>query len=643
MSALSPLQGMADPAIVGFDAGWKIELFQEDDKHNPTGKAKEITRNQYYGEIKVETAATFKSPTFEIIIDGISDEDYNDIVQKAYVCVKIRLGWRDLGSGAAAPFKDFGKFMSGSAGDDSNYHDVINGRIKTFERTAGEFRYRTKFTGVDYRWEQLRAKKATKLDVKKGDPIGKYATLLAGQVGVPITVHPDGKAGEPVDEIINLPKDATISAALTHIARVGHSEGADKRIPMFLRTDGLHFGAWMAPVTKAAKSKKLDISSGLVETKPVVDADPDAVFPVVFKPPTVLKYDLTLKGRADIQVGDKVEVSVDVPKPDPKKKDFGAAVGGIGDIIQGIGQAFGVQPEPTFDPFRVIAVKHELDRSKGFVTTMRIESQPPDEKPSSRAESVSKGAQNTIDEAAKTAAALVVQANQKMREVEGLDIGEVNAQFIEPGKNGSHDVAAQRVEIQEGIKGDGQGNSTVRMDRSDTPTQLFNKPYLTPFAFGSTGLVIPHYPGTRVADLHHRNDVSQTMVAGCLWRDGKEPKSKFGDWWLSLPTGVEEVKSIEDTRKAKAPSGPASHDLIDKDGARAIHVRGFRISVGEGKLPDVGTRPSDPPKDELLIEHKSGAQIRIDSNGNIEIKSPENLTLDAKKIVLKTQTEVDVQ
>lgn len=634
---------MGDPAIVGFDAGWKIELRQEDDKHNPKGEPKEITRDRYFGEIKAEMSASFKGGTFEVIIDGLRDEDYNEIVEKGYVCMKIRLGWRDLGSGGAAPFKDIGSFLSGGKGDDTNFYEVIHGRIKTFERTAGEYVYRTKFTGVDYRWEQMRGKVIEPLKVKKGDPAGEYAKQLAKQAGVPIVVHPDGKAGEPIDNVIDLPKDATVNAALAQLAKAAHGEGARKRIPMFLRTDGLHFGPWLAPVVPGTKTKRLELSSGLVETKPVVDADPDAVFPDVYKPPTVLQYDVTLRGRADIQVGDKVEVSVDVPKPDPKKSDFGANVGGIGDVIQDIGQAFGVQTEPTYSPFRVISAKHELDRAKGFVTTLRLESQPDDEKPSNRAEPIAKQVANAADEAVKTAAALALQAQLKLREVEALDIGEVNAQYVEPGQSNGHDVAAQRMDIQEGIERDGQGNSTVRSPREEVPTQLFNKPYLTPFAFGSTGLVVPHYPGMRVANLHHRNDVSQSVVAGCLWRDGNEPKSKFGDWWLSLPTGVQEAASIEDSRKAKMPSGPASHDLIDKYGARAIHARGFRISVGQGKMPNGGTRPEDPPQDELLIEHKSGAKIEIDSSGNISITTPENITFEAKKITMQVQNEVEVK
>lgn len=637
------LQTAADPAVVGFDAGWSIELRKEDTAHKPVGQPLTVSRNDYFGEIKVDTSATFRGGTFEVTLDGLSDKHFGEIVSGSYVFMLIKLGWRDRGSGALAPFKDVGAFLTGGSGPDSHYTDVLHGRIRSCERTAGDFRYRTKFTGVDYNWELLRCTEVTHpLAVSEGDPARTYAEALCRQAGVPITTHPVGEAGEPIDSLITIPREAKVSAALSQVARAAHGEGADRRIPMFLRTDGLHFGPWLAPAVMDTSTHRLELKSGLVETKPVVEPNPEACNPNMFLPPTILRYDLTLRGRADIQVGDKVDVNVDVPSPGPSGSDFGALIGGLGDVIQGVGEMFGADPEPRYSPFRVISVKHELDRTKGFTTTLRVESQPDDEEVTDRSELVGRAGTATIDEAARTAAALAVQANERRREVELLDIGEVNAQHVQAGTSGNHSVAAQRIDIQEGLVRDGQGNSTVRLDRAETPTQLFNKPYLTPFAFGSTGLVIPHYPGVRVANLHYRDDVSQSMVAGCLWRDDNEPASHLGDWWLSLPTGVSAAQSVEDSREANLPEGPASHDLIDKDGNRAIHVRGLRICVGQGKMPDVGVRPDDPAPDEVLIEHKSGATFHIDTDGNITIHTSKDIRFEANKITMQVQDSVEV-
>jgi hypothetical protein len=645
------LQTAADPAVVGFDAGWKLEFRREDPStHTPTGEPITLTRDRYYAQIKVDTATAFRGGTFEIAVDGLSDEDFAALQggdDGVYTFVDILLGWRDLGSGFTAAFADVGKLLTGSSGPERNYHDVLHGRIRSCERVAGEYRYRTTFTGVDHRWERLRCTEVgLPLGVSQGDPAATYASLLCAQARVPIVTHPPGEPGEPIDALIEIPEHTKVSAALSLVARTAHGEGADRRIPMFLRTDGLHFGPWLAPVVARAEGSsppQLDLSSGLVECKPVVDADPEACRPDAFATPTVTRHDLVLRGRADLRVGDEVMVALTLPSSGDSGK-LGAALGGIGDVIHGVGKAFGAGTTPEFERCRVLSVKHELDRTKGFVTTMRVEAQPEGASVRGRSERADRATVTTIDEAARTAAALAVQANQLRRDVEMLDIGEVNAQHLKPGTRANHSVAAQRLDIQEGLVRDGEGNSTVRADRAPTPTQLFNKPYLTLFAFGRTGLVVPHYPGMRVANLHYRGEVSQSMAAGCLWRDGDAPDSQPGDWWLSLPIDVSPNTSVDDSRQAATPSGPASHDLIDGQGGRAVHVRGLKVGVGSGKLPSVGERPGNATADEILIEHTSGARLHIDKEGNITIAaaSGKNLRLEGTKITLAVQDTVEV-
>jgi len=647
------LETAADPAVVGFDAGWTVELRKLDSSNGEPLDEGTITlsRQQYFAQIKVEWQAMLRGATFEVIVDGLSDEDYHKIVGGPYVFVKVLLGWRDLGSGGAAPFGDIAKMLTG--GQEGNYVEVIHGRLTGFERLQGTFRYRTRLAGVDYRFHKLRCTAATQPDAHPGDPAGRYAELLCQQAGVPVVVHPRGQPGQPIDEVITIPEDSKVDAALRYIARKAHGGAPDRQIPMFLRTDGMHFGPWTAPVVldpPQGETKRLELKKGLVESKPVVDPNPDACTFDPLQPPPVLRFEVTLRGRADIALGDKVELEVDVPTPgDLPATTSESVLGGLGDMVAGIADAFGVSPEPEYTPFRVISVRHELDRGKGFVTTLRIERQEDDA--ATTAEGTAVGTEpaqveqtRALDEAARTAIALAAQAREARREVRLVDIGQVSSQWVQPTEDAGHAVAAQRVDIQEGLQPDGAGNATVRAPRREVPTQLFNKPYLTPFAFGGAGLVVPHYPGARVVDVHYREDVSQTIVAGCLWDDGAEPSSEFGDWWLSLPTQVDTPEGIDDSRDAVAPSGPASHDLIALSGTRAVHVRGLRISVGEGKLPDVGTRPDAVKTDEVLIEHKSGAKVHIDAEGNITLQAAgqKELTLKAKKITLDVDDSVEV-
>jgi hypothetical protein len=171
-----------------------------------------------------------------------------------------------------------------------------------------------------------------------------------------------------------------------------------------------------------------------------------------------------------------------------------------------------------------------------------------------------------------------------------------------------------------------------------------NKPYLTPFAFGKTGLVVPHYPGQRVLDVHPDGLEADAIVAGSLWNDGQEPVSELGDWWLNLPVGWETRDSSSEPADASVPtSGAATNDLTDGDGGRVIEVKGLRISVGTDALGVAGDRPEAATAEEVLIEHPSGgASIAIDSDGNITITTDETITFAAKKVVFEVDENVEV-
>ncbi len=633
---------MADPGLVGFDAGWKIEL-RAADAGAPTDDGMiEISRSQYFGTVKVHRTSAFVAPTFDVVIEGLSDDTHNTIVGAPFVFVKILLGWRDLGSGAAAPFQDIGAVFSGSDGDDANYVEVIHGRLETYERLHGSFRYRTHMAGIDHRFRALRCTPATKLDVKPGDPARRYAELLAQQASVPLMLHPPDGPGEPIDEVIELEEGDTVAKALEKVARRAHGGGERAAIPMYVGVDGLHFGPWTSPETgDALTAKRLEMSTGLVESRPDVAPAPDACGDP-FAVPTELGFDLVLRGRPDLAVADKVEIEAEVPTPGSLPPTVADSVlGGIGDVAAGIAGMFGASPTPTFDAFRVVSVRHEIDRARGFVTNVRVERQP-EGAPATDTEPQAKSRTRTADEASRAALALQAAARAERRETALLDVGVVAAQSVDVGEVEGRAFDPQRVEIHAGLVREAHPNATVNAEPVDVPTTLFNKPYLTPFAFGATGLVVPHYPGTRVVDLNFRENIANAVVAGCIWPAGDEPVSELGDWWLSLPTEVEVLDRAAEPAEAAPPSGPASHDLIDAHGGRAVHVRGLHIGVGDSELVAVGTRPDSAPVDEITIRHKSGAEIHIDPDGNITISTPADLRFEANKITLAVADSAEV-
>jgi hypothetical protein len=620
-----------DPSKVGFDADWVLTFLREtagepDHANQPVT----ISRSQYGGEVRLDTAASFRAGTFEIKIDGLSDADFCTLVHPGspYRLVQIELGWRDLGSGLLAPFASLAAMVRQS-GNHPQRSLVMVGRIHEARRVTGEFRYVTEFSGVDYRFHKLSCTKSPGLQLKEQQPINQYVKQLCDGI-IPATLHPDEKGGPIVEAAIDLKSDETVAEALQRLARSAHPDGPAREIPMFLRSDGLHFGAWTAPAAGSA-SHELNLATGLVASKPVAERPASQCDVDPFKPSQGLKYRLTLLGRADIQLGD-------LAKLEPQEEDVSSTVassrlGPLGDAVQGVASLFsGRGGPPRYKDFRVVGVTHKLDPSHGFATELVVEPQP--EKHTTEDSGAAQAREP--EEAHRAAAAIVAK---RRLDAQLLDVGLVNAQRVKDSG-----ATLQRVDVQEGLVATASGNAAVRADRSDTPTPLRNKPYLTPFAFGQAGLVIPHYPGMRVAMLHLQGLAQQGMVAGCLWKEGQEPEAEYGDWWLCLPTGVDPAVSVDDSRKVDPPKGKGSHDLIDAHGGRTINLRGLKVTIGQTLMPEVGERPKAASRDRLEIEHeKSHARIAIDKDGNIEIATEGTLTLRAKRIDAIVQDVMEVK
>jgi hypothetical protein len=145
--------------------------------------------------------------------------------------------------------------------------------------------------------------------------------------------------------------------------------------------------------------------------------------------------------------------------------------------------------------------------------------------------------------------------------------------------------------------------------------QLFReKPIASPFAWHKCGLVTPIYPGMKALLSHNLGLQDDVIISGFIW--SKEPaiappKNKEGDWWLCLPIAPDNPP--KDNTKA-------ANDLTANNGKRVIEVKGLKITIGEGKLREIGDRPTEGKDDEFLIEHSSGSKILI-KDGTIEMTS----------------------
>lgn len=156
---------------------------------------------------------------------------------------------------------------------------------------------------------------------------------------------------------------------------------------------------------------------------------------------------------------------------------------------------------------------------------------------------------------------------------------------------------------------------------------LQRRPLVSPFAWNLCGLVVPVYPGMRAVAVHNRYLREDALISGFIWTEEMTPPpNQAGDYWLSLPLNVPSNRPPNNSDKA-------ANDLTTGDGKRVIQLKGLRITVGDGLLPNLGTRPSNVgADDELQIEHSSGAKITMKAN---EIKleaGGRTLTLASGKV-----------
>jgi hypothetical protein len=158
-----------------------------------------------------------------------------------------------------------------------------------------------------------------------------------------------------------------------------------------------------------------------------------------------------------------------------------------------------------------------------------------------------------------------------------------------------------------------------------------HRPIASPFAWRKCGLVTPVYAGMKALVAHNFGLATDGIVTGYIWSkqpDFAPPSNQAGDWWLCLPIDFDATKPPSDGTKAV-------NDLTGHTGKRVIEVKGLRITVGAGKLANIGTRPTEGPDDEFLIEHASGTSVHIDSNGA--------LTIDASKASLTIKGDVVIE
>jgi hypothetical protein len=168
--------------------------------------------------------------------------------------------------------------------------------------------------------------------------------------------------------------------------------------------------------------------------------------------------------------------------------------------------------------------------------------------------------------------------------------------------------------------------------------ELQGIPYLTPFAWGSYGLVLPRYPGTRVVLGNAGGGPGDFVDIGAVWQQDGGPNAEPGDYWLALPVKIDQREHLADSTQQLPADGPATHDLIDGDGTRVIETARFVLRVTDDLTQAPGRpRPGDDaPAGSVVIESRSGS----DTVARIVLKDDGSVTVTGASITFEAQDEI---
>jgi hypothetical protein len=659
----TPFQlAQAKQVEVGNDAGWVLAFHRETPFGiNPISEL-ELSSTDYYAAIDAALPDNLGPGAYRITIEGLVDEHFaklgigND--KQPLVC-KLFLFWRDANSSAKAYLTNLAGVNKGPSAADLKEALVAVLRVVKVRRSAGERTYDTELTLVEEAYARLGAHRVA--ERFEAENFRAAIRAIAGRTKAEFAVwgdNPDGTMTRARGEAGGEEK-VTFGAGLLFTAAVQRLAGALEqslnrygRGMVLIRDGTVHVGKRPVPYPEG-EAKPLTLASGLLQ--PVQDgeeeSDPFAATEAGGEaPPKRAAWTLTLKGRPDLKPGDVVRF-----EPPP---DAGATtLAGLGTALAG---SFAAPFLPSMgeltDRAKLLYVsssRHTLSRSAGFVTVVHgVEidgtgDQAWDKRSDSSSAAPPPAATAAASPGVSAAGAVLRAARRATGEVRTLEVGEVRAAAT--SASGTVEPPAQTEIVWEGLAArDGRPNGARRLAaRREHPSPLNGVAYLTPFAWGGCGLILPRYPGTRVALGYRNGEADDPVDLGAIWPSGHAPVSQPGDWWLLLPVGVpsDQRSSIADTATAADHGGKVVHDLTDGDGNRVIEVGELTLRVGRAALKGRSQRPTRAADaDSITIEHADGgSKVVMKQDGSVTIKGP-RIELDAGSgtITLKAGN-VDVQ
>ncbi|MGW3352664.1 hypothetical protein ACWDA3_56040 [Nonomuraea rubra] len=637
---------------VGNHPGWLLAFSSADGLAEPWS----VSSDDAHAEIHAVLPQGLEGGAYRFTVERLPDALFAKLSKRdkqdrrVYTVVKLYLFWREALAGPADYLKGLAGLGNGLTPDRAG-EEIAVLSVAGVARANGDRGVETEITCRERVFQHLSERAIC------SDKGGIDATSLPAAISAvldrldlktssrtysrPAATSAPSAPGKGKQQIKN--GTGGVEALRGLAGRIEQQTGLYGRGMLLIRRGVLHIGPREIPL--AGNGVDLTEAGGLADVQPLEPIVTDPAFDRCAhpgqEPPSRRQYRLVCKGRPDLRPGDVVRFTP--PPGERSSAGFGAAslLGSIGVLASG-------SPPAGASPIRlyVNAVEHRLGRRSGFVTTLTgvelpqgrspwdVRTAPPRKDDEESAADAGTDSARQIRAIARAAAAGLAQA----------EVGELRAAT----SAGDQSRPAQSVTVWRGLTG-GQGDANQggrQPVARPSPAPASDVPYLTPFAFGRAGLVLPAYPGTRVAVVHRLGDGADPMVAGALWSAGEAPDSDPGDWWLILPSAVPAAErgSIADSTVPSGYRAAASDDLIDADGNRVIEVGELTVRVGKAALQEAGTRPQRAADGQsVTIEHADGkSKIVMKADGTIQIVAGKDLEITAQNVKVKVSGTMDV-
>lgn len=611
-------------------------------------------RAGHYAELDVDAQSGLSGGGFSLVLHRAHAPDYDKLIAAKAACddkgalllADLSLGWSanrgvlGLLGPASQGLEPAGRFAIteiAQSVDGPSYRITLHGR----EAIAHRLSLNRIKTPVTAKTPELAV--AALMD-QMGFAPTDYTTPQDNPVPPPATPGPELKLTLGAEGLAEAERLGTLIEALAR------REG---RGPFLIRDDVLHIGVARAiPFkSKSATGKVIRVSAatGLIrytETRgeprnPKFDFAAEYEAKLFDAKPDIRRaFRLDLVGAPEIRPGDVVAF--------PRAKDPSDTAL----LRPGVAEDWSTAIE-----LYVATVSHRISMNAGFLTTLtgvQVETASPSataiwnvptEAPVTSQTAPARRIDDGSPEGA-LAAAVTRQVDRALNRLALPQVGEVASAV--PGTGGDPALLPLGSNLVVGLSDSGpiQRRSAINPLFRGGEALTSGVPYLSPFAWGPYGLVVPRYPGTRVMLLPGHGEAEDVVDIGALWAGpttdaaARPVNAQEGDWWLKLPARIDSALEKDVIAGPVLPNAGdlATNDLTDADGTRIVEVGRLVIRVGDKALKPAADRPSTEGVDAgvILIEHKDGeALMQIDQNGTI--------TLKAKSVVVEVSGSMDVK